>query len=183
MASMQPDKILQFWFAPEHSKLWFNATAEFDQLVRDRFETTWQAARDGQLDHWQASATGCLALTILLDQFPLNMFRGMAQSFSTEAKAISVTKQAIARGLDQAIDNEHLAFLYMPLMHSENLADQELSLQLFTAAGLTANMRFARHHRDLIARFGRFPHRNSILGRASTAEEISYLNSKQAFKG
>ena len=178
-----PETIIEFWFAPQHRKLWFNSSAEFDQLIRDQFETTWQAATAGQLQHWQQTATGCLALAIVLDQFPLNMYRGQAKSFSTETQAITVTKHALQQGFDKQLPIEQLAFLYLPLMHSEQLADQELSLQLFSAAGLKENLRFAQHHRDLIARFGRFPHRNAMLGRDSTEEEIAYLNSKQAFKG
>jgi uncharacterized protein (DUF924 family) len=120
---------------------------------------------------------------IVLDQFPLNMFRGEAQSYSTGEQALEVAADAVARGLDRELEGERLAFLYMPFMHSENPGDQEQSVALFEAAGLEDNLRFARHHRELIRRFGRFPHRNAILGRPSSAEELAYLASKEAFLG
>lgn len=151
--------------------------------MRQRFEPLWEAAVRGELDAWRGNPEGCLALAIILDQFPLNMFRGTAKSFSSERQAIAVAKQAIAHGFDQRIDPAQLAFLYMPLMHSEELTDQDLSVELFTAARLENNLRFAQHHRDIVRRFGRFPHRNAILGRPSTLQEIDYLNSKEAFKG
>lgn len=111
------------------------------------------------------------------------MFRDRPEAFASEAKAIDVSKAAIDERLDQALAGEQLAFLYMPLMHSEDLEDQDRSVALFEAAGLDDNLRFARHHRALIQRFGRFPHRNAILGRSSTQEELDYLASKAAFKG
>ena len=111
------------------------------------------------------------------------MYRGQARSFSTEARAIEVVLGAIDQGLDQQAPPEQRAFLYMPLMHSEELTHQDLSVSLFEAAGLASNARFARHHRELIRRFGRFPHRNRALGRDSTAEELAYLASDQAFTG
>jgi uncharacterized protein (DUF924 family) len=176
-------EVLDFWFAEEVKPLWFRATPDFDAALRERFMATWQAAAAGELDHWADSPEGALALVIVLDQFPLNMFRGQPQSFATEARAREVVKRAIARGWDREFEGAQLAFLYMPLMHSEALADQERSVALFEAAGLTDNLRFARHHRDLIRRFGRFPHRNAILGRPNTEEEEAYLASKEAFLG
>ncbi len=180
---LTPQDILDFWYAPEMRSGWFNSTPALDAQIRQRFEPVWEAAVRGELDDWLGSPAGCLALAIILDQFPLNMFRGTAKSFSSEAQAIAVAKQAIAQGFDQHIDAAQLAFLYMPLMHSENLADQELSVELYAAAGLDNNLRFAKHHREIVRRFGRFPHRNAILGRESTPEERDYLNSKEAFKG
>lgn len=175
--------ILDFWFSDIARSKWFASTPEFDQQIRDQFELVWQQASRGELDGWAETADGALALAIVLDQLPLNMYRGEALSFSTEAKAIAISKRAIKAGLDKALPQDKLAFLYMPLMHSEDIEDQKLSVQMFDAAGLTENARFARHHMDLIERFRRFPHRNEILGRESTAEEVEYLNSKQAFKG
>jgi len=180
---MTPQDILEFWYAEGMSKVWFNATPELDDIIRTRFEILWEQASRAELRAWCDSADGCLALVIVLDQFPLNMFRGQAKSFSTEQQAVVVTKQAIAQGFDRQIDKTRLAFLYMPLMHSENLQDQDLSVQLFEAAGLQDNLRFAQHHRDIVRRFGRFPHRNAILGRPSTPAELVYLNSKEAFRG
>lgn len=178
-----PDDVLAFWFADGMRKHWFRSTAALDQEVRARFEDLWRLAADGQLDHWAKTANGALALTIVLDQLPLNMFRDRPEAFASEAKAIDVSKAAIDERLDQALAGEQLAFLYMPLMHSEDLEDQDRSVALFEAAGLDDNLRFARHHRALIQRFGRFPHRNAILGRSSTQEELDYLASKAAFKG
>ena len=177
------EQVLAFWFADGMSKRWFRSTPELDAEIRERFMGTWQAAAAGGLDAWRDSANGCLALAIVLDQFPLNMFRGQADAFATEAAAIEVARHAIAAGYDRALDGDRLGFLYMPLMHSEKLADQDLSVQLFEAAGLDSNARFARHHRELIRRFGRFPHRNAILGRTSTVLERLYLASKEAFTG
>lgn len=177
------DELISFWFSEPISKRWFNSTPDFDNELRERYAELYAQAAQGQLDAWQASAHGALALVILLDQIPLNIFRGLAQSFATEAQARDVADCAIGRGFDQQLGDTQKAFLYMPFMHSEDLADQERSVALYSAAGLDSNLRFARHHRELIRRFGRFPHRNAILGRVSTAEEIAYLNSKEAFHG
>ncbi len=178
-----PQDIIDFWFADEARKLWFNSTAAFDQLLRESYLETWEQAQRGELDHWMHSADGCLALIIVLDQFPLNMFRNQAQSYATEAQSREVARVAIERKFDQALNADRKAFLYMPFMHSENLTDQELALQLFEQPGLESNLRFAHHHHDIVAKYGRFPHRNEALGRESSAAEIAYLNSKQAFSG
>ena len=178
-----PQEILDFWFSDEVRKLWFKSTPEFDALLRERFETLWMRAQQGELDDWLQSATGCLALVIVLDQFPLNMFRGQAQSFASEAQSREVARLAIDKGFDRDLDPRSRAFLYMPFMHSEVLADQQLALQLFAQPGLEDNLRFARHHHDIIEKFGRLPHRNKALGRESSESEIAYLNSKQAFSG
>ncbi len=180
---MQPQDIIEFWFAADTRKLWFDSTPEFDAELRERFLPTWQQARDGELDDWMQTADGCVALAIVLDQFPLNMFRGSAESYSTEGRASEVARVAIDRGLDQGLETERKAFLYLPFMHSEDLEDQQLALRLFDQPGLESNLRFAHHHHDIVARFGRFPHRNAALGRDSTEAEIAYLNSKQAFTG
>jgi uncharacterized protein (DUF924 family) len=180
---MQQRQVLDFWFADDIRPAWFRSTPALDALIRDRFEAAWRQAAGGALDHWTASADGALALVILLDQLPLNMFRGRPESFATEQKAVAVCRQAVADGLDRQLPGERLAFLYMPLMHSENLADQDSAVALFEAAGLDDNLRFARHHRELIRRFGRFPHRNAVLGRQATPGELAYLASKEAFLG
>ena len=122
-------------------------------------------------------------MVIILDQFPLNMFRGLAESFHGEAKAIEIAKYAIDQSFDDLLTDEQKAFLYLPLMHSENLVDQDLSVTLFEKAGLTENLRFAKHHREIVRRFGRFPHRNRILNRQSTEAELEYLASDEAFHG
>jgi len=175
--------VLDFWFSDSVKPLWFRSTPAFDEELCERFLTTWQAAASGELRRWAESPEGALALVIVLDQFPLNMFRGKAESFSTEARSREVAREAVEKGWDKELDTSRLAFLYMPFMHSENLDDQDRSVALFEAAGLTDNLRFAMHHRELIRRFGRFPHRNAILGRASSEDELTYLASKEAFLG
>jgi len=177
------EKVLAFWYAPEMRARWFDSTPALDERIRTEFEPLWQQAAAGELDHWQDTPEGALALVIVLDQLPLNMYRGRPESFATEQVAVAVAKQAVARGYDKLIPKDRLMFMYMPLMHSENLDDQDLSVQLFEAAGLADNLRFAEHHRGIVRRFGRFPHRNAILGRESTPEELDYLASPQAFKG
>lgn len=183
---MQAEKIqdvLDFWYAEENSQKWFKSTPEFDNLIKQRFESLWELAASHKLQNWQQTAEGCLALCIVLDQFPLNMFRGDKKSFQTEAQSIDVANHAIREGLDNNIDTSKVSFLYMPLMHSETLADQELCVFCFEKRELADNLRFAKHHRDLIIEFGRFPHRNDMLGRKSTPEELAYLHSDRAFTG
>ena len=178
-----PTEVIAFWFAETVQPLWFAATPAFDEALRARFLTTYRAAAASQLTDWEAPPEGALALVIALDQFPLNLFRGQAESFATEAAARAVADRAIARSFDQAMPPIQRQFLYLPFMHSETLDDQERSVRLYQQPGLEDSLRFARHHRDLIARFGRFPHRNAILGRISTADEIAYLASPEAFHG
>lgn len=181
--AVTPQDILDFWYTPPMPDHWFNSTKAIDQTIRERFATTWQQAANGELDDWQNSPEGCLALCIVLDQFPLNMFRYDPKAFATEQQAVRICKHAVAQGFDKQLPNEQLTFLYMPLMHSENMADQDESVRLFTAAGLDGNARFARHHRSIVERFGRFPHRNEVLGRESTQAELDYLASDEAFTG
>ncbi len=181
--AITPQSILEFWFSERVRPLWFRSTPEFDEEVRERFEAAWQAGRDGRLAEWEQSADGALALVIVLDQFPLNMYRERGISFSTEAAAREVAGRAIERGFDQGLDEAGRSFLYLPYMHSEELADQDRAVALYEAAGMSNNLRFARHHRDIVRRFGRFPHRNDALGRECTAEEREWLQSKEAFHG
>ena len=151
--------------------------------MRESYAGLWQQAADGELDSWCESAEGCLALVILLDQLPLNMFRGTVKSFSTERQSRDVARLAIAKNFDSQLTAQQKAFLYMPFMHSEDIEDQKQALKLFDQPGLEDNFRFAKHHLGIVEKFGRFPHRNSVLGRQSTPAEIEYLNSKEAFKG
>jgi uncharacterized protein (DUF924 family) len=176
-------EVLSFWFTERVRPLWFRSTPEFDEEIRQRFEVTWQAARDGLLDRWLNDGHGALALVIVLDQFPLNMYRDQAQSFSTEALAREVARHAIDQGWDRELDEAGKSFLYLPFMHSEKLADQDRSVALYQAAGMLDNLRFASHHREIVRRFGRFPHRNAALGRECTEEEREWLLSKEAFHG
>lgn len=183
MAIKTAEQIISFWFSDPVRPLWFNATVEFDAQLRDEFLQTYRAALQGELADWAQTAEGALALVICLDQLPLNMFRGQAESFDGEAPSREVAAAAIAQGFAEKLRNEQKAFLFMPFMHSESLFDQRRSVALFEQAGLMDNLRWAKHHRDIIARFGRFPHRNAILGRESTAEETAWLASDEAFQG
>jgi len=181
--AVRPDEIIAFWFDEAVKPLWFNSTPDFDNRIRQRYESLLQKALAGELDHWKQSAQGVLALVIILDQFALNMYRGEARSFAGEAKAREYAGYALQQDWDRDMTGEQRAFLYMPFMHSESLEDQDRSVALYEAAGLTENLKFALHHRDIVRRFGRFPHRNEILGRTSRPEEIEYLQSENAFHG
>ena len=181
--SESPQSIVEFWFSDKVRPLWFQSTPEFDAELRIRFESLWQAAGQGSLDDWVETPEGALALVIVLDQLPLNIYRGEALGFSTEAKAREIATRAVERKLDADLTDEQKAFLYMPFMHSESMEDQDKSVALYDAAGLAENLKFAQHHRDIIRRFGRFPHRNKILGRHSTQAELDYLVSDEAFHG
>lgn len=181
--SLGPADVLEFWFSPRVSKLWFQSTPEFDRELREKFEPTLKSAVAGELATWQETPEGALALAIVLDQFPLNMYRGTAESYATGDQAVATARAAIGRGFDRELPRDWVAFLYLPFMHSESLADQDESVMLFEMAGLTDNLHFALHHRELIRKFGRFPHRNVALGRASTPQEMVYLTSKGAFLG
>jgi uncharacterized protein (DUF924 family) len=180
---MSPATIIDFWFDENSRDYWFRSTPEMDAQLRDRFIDTWLAAAENKLRAWEDSAEGSLALAIILDQFPLNMFRGKPLTFSTEAQARKIARAAIERGLDQQLSDEQKVFLYMPFMHSEEMADQNRSIELFDLPGLEQSFRFANHHRDIVQRFGRFPHRNEILGRHSSQDEIAYLASPDSFHG
>jgi len=177
-----PEDILKFWFSEPMSKHWFSSTAEIDQNIRDQYAGLWKHAADGYLDEWRSTPEGCLALCIVLDQLPLNMYRDDGRRYSTEQKAVEVALHAVTQGFDQQLTNKQKAFLYMPLMHSELLEHQDTSVALFDAAGLEENLRFAKHHRDIVRRFGRFPHRNGHLGRESTPEELDWLASDEGYR-
>ena len=180
---MEAKDIVDFWFAPESRDFWFRSTDEMDAAIRIRFQEIWRDARDKRLDAWKESAQGCLALVIILDQFPLNMFRNQPESFCTESKAREISGYAMQQGYEQALNTDEKMFLFLPFMHSENIHDQDVSVSLFEKAHMTDNLRWAQHHRDIIRKFGRFPHRNIILGRENTPAEQEYLASKEAFLG
>jgi uncharacterized protein (DUF924 family) len=173
--------LLDFWYSERIAKHWFSSTPALDEEIRSRFEPLWQRAAAGELDGWLDTPEGALALAIVLDQLPLNMFRGRPAAFATEQRAVAVARRAVASGFDKQLARDRLLFLYMPFMHSENRDDQDLSVALFQQEGLDSH--WAEHHRGIVRRFGRFPHRNAILGRESTPEELGYLASGQAFKG
>ena len=172
-----------FWFSEAARGRWFRSTPEFDQTIRERFGGVWEAARRGELEHWAEVPEGALALVIVLDQFPLHLFRGEAASYSTEAQARAIAERMIRSGWDRQMEDAARAFVYLPFMHSESLADQDRAVECYREAGLADSLRWAEHHREIIRRFGRFPHRNQALGRASTPEEILWLASKEAFRG
>ena len=175
MTSRAPSAVLAFWREAGKDK-WYTKNEAFDAEVRQRFLSLWQQATAGELASWETTDDGALALVIVLDQFPRNMFRGDARTFSTDAKALEVADRAIARGTDKRIDPDLVEFLYMPFMHSERLADQERCIALFQNGGRPDNVRFAEIHADIISRFGRFPHRNEMLGRTTTPEERAFLD-------
>lgn len=162
-------------------KRWFAKNAAFDADFKGRFEATYEAAAAGRCNDWADSAEGTFALLVLLDQFPRNAYRHSPLKFATDAEARGVALGAIDAGHDRTIESALRPFFYLPLMHSESLADEDLSVRLNSE--LDANtQRFARNHRDIVARFGRFPHRNALLGRTSTPEEIDFLRDG-GFKG
>jgi uncharacterized protein (DUF924 family) len=176
-----PQDVLAFWreAGPER---WYKKDAGFDALISGRFLQLWQKATAGELSSWETSDEGALALVIVLDQFPRNMFRDDARTYSSDARAREVAARAIARGADARIDPGLLEFLYMPFMHSEELSDQLRCVELFRKSGDPGNLKYAEGHADIIRRFGRFPHRNRILRRKTTLEEQAYLD-QDGFSG
>ena len=172
----RPKEILNFWFSPEVKPLWFKKSQEFDSQIKHRFLDTYQQAAAGILNHWRNDPDDILALIIVLDQFPRNMFRNLPQAFATDIQAVELTKYAVKHNYPQNLSVDRQAFLYMPLMHSENKEDQIKCVELFTKLGKEDNLKFAIKHKEIIDRFGRFPHRNQILSRQSTSEEQEFLN-------
>ena len=168
------EDVLAFWREAGPDK-WFTKNEEFDRELALRFMGLHDQACRGALDSWADSADGSLALVILLDQVPRNIFRGTARAFATDAKALSIAKEAVLAGFDQSFPPQERQFFYLPFEHSENLADQDTCVALCEAMGDAETLRWAHIHRDAIARFGRFPHRNPMLGRETTPEEAEYL--------
>jgi uncharacterized protein (DUF924 family) len=167
-----PQEVTSFWFelAPEQ---WWKADPELDREIAERFRELWEEQKQCPVQTFLGSAEEALGAVILFDQFPRNMFRGDAESFATDHLALATSKAAIERGYDDELSPQQRGFLYMPFQHSEDLDDQLRSVGLFTALGDPNQLRFARLHHDVIERFGRFPHRNSILGRKLRAKEIA----------
>ncbi|MCP5084210.1 MAG: DUF924 domain-containing protein [Alphaproteobacteria bacterium] len=173
---IDPRDVLDFWFAAGKEK-WFAKSDDFDAEITARFKQAHEAARGGAHDAWADSAEGMLALIILLDQFPRNMYRGSPDMFAADPKAAEMARLALEKKVDGEVPQAARAFVYMPLMHSEDLEDQELCVRLFKGdPTLKDNVAYAVDHRDIVKRFGRFPHRNIILGRATTAEEQQFLD-------
>jgi uncharacterized protein (DUF924 family) len=172
----KPPEVLAFWSAAGPDK-WYTKNSDFDAEITRRFLTTYEAAVAGRLSHWEDTPEGALALMIVLDQFPRNMFRNSARTFAADALARAVADRAIRRGFDQRIATMERQFLYIPFEHSEDPVDQERSLRLFRANDDAEALKWAELHANIIRRFGRFPHRNATLGRVTTADEQAFLDS------
>ncbi len=173
-----PEDVLKFWLDDVGPAGWYQSTDELDQEIRDRFGAAWENACDGAYSLWLTYPSGALAYIILMDQFPRNMFRGEAQAFRSDKVALAAAKVSITHGWDMRIDEPARQFFYLPMMHSENLCDQErcvrLMLDRMPETGET-NMMHAKAHREVIRKFGRFPYRNEALKRNQTASEAAYL--------
>lgn len=172
---MNPDwraDVIEFWFGLKPDQ-WWGGDPELDHRIREGFLKLWSEKRQLPVDSFLTDPMTALAAVILFDQFPRNMFRGHADAYSTDPLALGIANEAVSRGLDEELDPAERKFLYMPYQHSEDLDDQNRAVLLFTRIGDDQQIGYARHHRDIIERFGRFPHRNSILGRASRPEEIA----------
>jgi len=167
--------VVDFWREAGPQK-WFKKDEAFDAQFKARFGAAHEAAARGELDAWRTDVEGALALLVLLDQFPRNAFRNSARTYATDGKALEIARAAVDAGMDMQIEDPQLrAFFYLPFMHSESLADQDRSVAMCRHAH-PDNLRFAEHHRDIVARFGRFPHRNAVLGRTTTPEEQKFLD-------
>ena len=170
-------EILNFWFTETAPPLWFQVNEDFDKSVREKFSSIYELARLGGCDHWQNDADGCLALCLMYDQFPRNMFRGTIRMYESDPQAIVIAKLAISKGFDQIIPLVRRRFMYRPFEHSENINDQRRAVMLFhrLKGDDPLSYDYALKHCRVIEKFGRFPHRNAILGRMSTPEENDFL--------
>lgn len=176
-----PAAVIAFWHEAGPAS-WFTKSTAFDDLCRSRFLQAHEKAARGELSSWGNEAAGALALLILLDQMPRNMFRGHPRTWATDQHALAMAEHAIAQGFDREVPEELRGFFYLPFMHAEDIAAQERSVALYTERGSEDSLEWARHHRDIVARFGRFPHRNEVLGRSSTPEELAFLE-EDGFRG
>ncbi|WP_228517791.1 DUF924 family protein [Aliidiomarina indica] len=172
---MSEDVVLQFWFEELSAEQWFKKDTALDQLITERFKALHQSATQCELFHWRHSPEGRLAEIIVLDQFSRNIYRDQAGAFASDALALALAQEAVAQCADNTLSANQRAFLYMPYMHSESLPIHEVAMRLYDQPGLEYNLEFEIQHRDIIARFGRYPHRNGILGRESTDEEVEFL--------
>ena len=170
-----PSDVLKFWFGLD-SKQWWKADPALDHRIKQSFLKLWAEKRQLPADSFLSDPITALAGVILFDQLPRNMFRGHADQFATDHLALAVAKEAISNGLDEELQKDERKFLYMPFQHSENLDDQNRSLLLFSEIGDDEQIDYAKKHRDIIERFGRFPHRNAVLGRAPRPDEIAAGN-------
>lgn len=175
-----PQALLAFWREAGPAR-WFRPDDAFDAEFRERFLAAHEAAAAGQLEHWSATPDAALALVLLLDQFPRNAFRATPRMYATDPQARAAADAAIAAGHDQRVDAQLRPFFYLPFMHAEDLGALDRCVELMEPVG-GESLRFARHHRDIVARFGRFPHRNALLGRSSSQEERRFL-AEGGFRG
>ena len=169
------EEILQFWFEELTPDDWFGGGEAVDGRIRERFRDLHEALREQVPESWRASRRGLLAAVIALDQFPRNMYRGDPRAFAADAVALGLAREALARGFDRELSNGERKFLYLPFEHSEDPAEQVRSVQLFTTLEGEDDLSYALRHKEIIDRFGRFPHRNKVLGRHSTPEEVEFL--------
>jgi uncharacterized protein (DUF924 family) len=174
------DEVLHFWFEELTPEAWFRKDTRIDEQIRERFMPLYEQVRKMQPQDF-TSPLASLAAVIVLDQFPRNMFRGSPQAFATDALALAIAQQAIAAGFDRQLGEAQRTFLYMPFQHSEDAAIQARSVELFAQLADKVGLDFASQHRVIIDRFGRFPHRNEILGRASTEEELQFIKTHRGF--
>ena len=169
------DEVLRFWFDELTPDDWFGGGEAVDDRIRDRFLALHEALREEVPESWRATARGVLAAVIALDQFPRNMYRGDSQAFAADPAALALATEGIERGLDRAMSNDERKFFYLPFEHSEDPAVQARSVELFATLENEETLGYALRHKEIIDRFGRFPHRNEVLGRESTPEEIEFL--------
>lgn len=172
---MDYQSVLQFWFEEIEPKKWWVKDPAFDQLLRERFGKLHAQAARGELFAWRKTAEGRLAEIIVLDQFSRNIFRDTPAAFAQDVLALVLAQEAVVAGADKSLPEKQCSFLYMPFMHSESLAIHDVAVKLFSKPGLEGNLDFEMKHKVIIEKFGRYPHRNEILGRASTAEELEFL--------
>ncbi|WP_252060814.1 DUF924 family protein [Acinetobacter sp. AHP123] len=172
---MNEQDILNFWFSPEHRSLWFAKSDDFDKKIRENFSDVHRQATQAELWSWRKTAEGRLAEIIVLDQFSRNIYRDQPESFAYDSLALALAQETISLQLDAQLNPEQRSFLYMPFMHSESKLIHEFALKLFQRLGSEINLSFEKKHKVIIDRFGRYPHRNTILGRVSTPEETEFL--------
>ena len=170
------DEVIKFWFEETTPQQYWVKDETFDNKIRDRFSRLHRSASEGKLEKWRDTPLGALAEIIILDQFSRNLYRGHPDSFASDELGLRLAKEAIDKGFDKRLDIRKREFLYLPFMHSENKQDHEKAVELFSEAGLEKNLDFEHKHKVIIDRFGRYPHRNEILGRKSTPEEIEFLS-------
>ncbi len=175
-----PDAILSFWFQEITPKQWWGKSPELDQLITRRFGAVHKSAADCELFAWRETARGRLAEILVLDQFSRNIYRELATAFTCDPLALALAQTAVAVQADRELDVQERSFLYMPFMHSESPAIHAVAMTLFDTPGLDSGLDFERKHKEIIDRFGRFPHRNTLLGRKSTPEELEFLNTSGA---